>query len=136
MEAVWEMFQQVWAFASPHWPGLSWFATAMLVGQVMSKRVFTRQQAAIKRPQQWIWWWGRKTLALHPVVAGVMVGLIWRNPEGVTPAWPWIANCMYFGFFGGFSTWAYEVFKGLAKKQGIDLDIPGGDAPSVPPSAS
>jgi hypothetical protein len=41
---------------------------------------------------------------------------------------------MYFGFFGGMSTWAFEVIKGLAKKKGIDLEIPGGSDPPPAPS--
>jgi hypothetical protein len=102
---------------------------AMLVGQVMSKRIFTTEQAHKKRKGQWFWWWARKTLPLHPMATGFVIGIFWQDPEGVD--WPWVASPMYFAAFGGGSIWAYEVIKGLLKKKGVNVgELPGG---SVPP---
>jgi hypothetical protein len=96
----------------------------------MTKNVFTKT-AHLNRKPVWLWWWGRKTLALHPIAAGVVLGFIWREPEpGITN----LAACMgYFAMAGAMSTSAYEVLKGLAKKQGYDLNLPGVD-PSIPPA--
>jgi len=123
MEAV----QGVWDFLAPHWPGLSWMLIAMLVGQVMAHRIFTREQAHKKRKSQWFWWWMRKTLPLHPVVSGLLLGIVWQDPEGA--GWPWVASLMYFAAFGGGSIWAYETAKGLLKKKGINVgELPGGSS--------
>ncbi len=124
-----ETLQNAWAFASPHWPGLTWSLIAMVVGQVMKNGIFTKPQAAKLRKTQWIWWWGRKTLPLHPVLAGALVGLLWQDPvEGQN--WPFIGSVIYFAFFGAVSTWLFEVIRGLAKTKGIELKELG---KSVPP---
>lgn len=39
----------------------------------------------------------------------------------------------YFAMAGAFSVWAYELLKGLAHKEGIDIDLPGVDD-STPPA--
>ena len=123
-----DQIQQIYDFLIPHWPGLAWTVVAMMIGQVASQRIFTRGMAHQKGKYQWVFWWGRKTLPLHPVAAGFVLGLLWHNPERATPPWPHVGSMMYFGFFGGMSTWAYEVLKGLAKQKGVDLDLPGGDS--------
>lgn len=113
----------------PHWPGIAWMVIAAAIGQVMTKSVFTKTKAHTKSKYQWFWWWMRKTLPLHPVGAGFVLGLMWRNPEGANPAWGAVASAIYFGAFGGGSTWVYETAKGLLEKKGIDIDGPD----SVPP---
>jgi len=121
----------------PHWPFVAAMTIFMVVGQVMSKNVFTRDAHKTNKPV-WLFWWGRKTLALHPILAGMILGLIWRDPEeGVKGL---AASMGYFAMAGTFSVWAYETLKGLAKKEGIDLDLPGVDdtippAPPAPPAS-
>jgi len=123
-----EDLSKIWEFAQPHWPGIAWMVCAMLIGQVMAHRVFTEAEARKLRPSQNFWWWGRKTLPLHPFATGLLIGLVWPNPEGHDPAWNAVASMMYFAAWGAGSTWMYEVINGLAKKRGIDLDhLPGGD---------
>lgn len=132
MEDLLQYLGQAITLAEKHWPGLAWFVCAMMFGQVMAHRVFTREQAAKVRKSQWFWWWARKTLALHGVIAGNILGMIWRDPLG-TP-WPVVASMAYFGLWGGLSVTGYEVIKGLLKKRGIDINLPGGDTPSyIPP---
>ena len=42
----------------------------------------------------------------------------------------------YFAMAGGLSTWAYEFLRGLAKKKGVNLDIPGySERPPAPNKA-
>lgn len=120
-----ETFEKAFALAAPHWPALSWALIAMMIGQVMAHRVFTADHAARKRKHQWFWWWGRKTLPLHPVASGLLLGLVWVNPEGADPAWSTVASSMYFGASGTLSIWLYQLIKGLAKRQGIELELPG-----------
>ena len=117
----------------PHWPFVAAMVVFMIIGRVATKSVFTKD-AHKKRLPVWFWWWGRKTLPLHPIVAGMFLGLLWGNPEaGVDTT----AECMgYFALAGGISVWAYEFLKGIAKKEGIDLSLPGVDDDSVPPAAN
>ena len=114
----------------PHWPFAAWVVISMVIGQVMSKNVFTKTAHYTQKPV-WFWWWGRKTLPLHPIAAGLVMGLIWRNPEnGVDTL---VESCAYFALAGALSVWGYETLKGFAKEKGIDIDLPGVDE-SVPPS--
>jgi hypothetical protein len=114
-----------YAFLAPHWPGFAWVIIAMLIVQVLKGAVFTKLRAHKKQKTQWFWWWGYKVLPLQPMVLGALIGLLWTDPEGATPAWPRVASCIYFACFGGLSVWAFEVIKGLLKRRGIDLTIPG-----------
>lgn len=124
-----ENFQQIADFLLPHWPGIAWTVIAAVIGQVMTKHVFTKSKSVARGKHQWFWWWARKTLPLHPVAAGFLLGVFWRNPEGADPSWGVIPSAIYFGAFGGASTWVYEAAKGLLEKRGIDIDGPD----SVPP---
>jgi hypothetical protein len=119
----------------PHWPFFSWVSVAMLVGQVVKKTVWTEWNSRHAKPL-WFWWWGRKTMVLHPVITGVLIGAAWRNPEGADPAWGLPASMAYFAMAGALSTWAYELLHGFAKKRGVDLDIDGlSEPPPAPPPA-
>ncbi len=100
----------------PYMPGISWTLIAILVGRVMARSVFTKDAHKWRAPV-WFWWWGHKTLALHPIVSGLFVGLLWPQ-EGMTAR----GSCMYFAGFGAASVVLYEVGKGMLKKRGYDLD--------------
>lgn len=113
------------ALLASHWPGAAWIVVAMMLVQVLKGAVFTKPRAHKKQKSQWFWWWGYKMLPLQPVLLGAILGLSWANPEGADPAWPRVASCVYFACFGGLSVWAFEVIKGLLKRRGIDLTIPG-----------
>jgi hypothetical protein len=99
----------------------------MVVGQVMKNGIFTKAQAMKQRKSQWFWWWMRKTLPLHPVLMGAILGMLWQDPEGAD--WPFIGGVLYFAFFGAISTWLYEVLKSLAKSRGIELNELGRSQP-------
>jgi hypothetical protein len=124
-----EMIEMFKTHIMPHWPFLSAMVVFMLVGRVMTKNVFTKTAHHNKGKWTWLFWWGRKTLALHPIMAGAVLGMLWREPEpGMKDM---AASVMYFAMSGALSVWAYETLKGIAKKHGIDLTVPGVD--SVPP---
>lgn len=113
----------------PHWPFAAAMVVFSIIGEVTTRNVFTKDAHRKNKPV-WFWWWGRKTLALHPLLAGLVLGLFWRNPEpGVDTL---VESCAYFAMAGGFSVWAYEALKGFAKKEGYEIDLPGVDE-SVPP---
>lgn len=107
-----------------HWPFITALVIFMLVGQVVKTSVFTKTAYTTKKPS-WLFWWGRKTLTLHPIVGGVLTGLLWRNPEPRVDSL--VESMGYFALSGALSVWAYELIKGLAKKRGIDLELPGVD---------
>lgn len=114
----------------PHWP----FFTAMVIftitGQVAKEAVFPKRGWLTRKPV-WLFYWGRKTLPLHPILLGAGLGLVWRNPDPLTTNLP--ASMAYFAFAGALSVWCFEVVKALLKKEGIDLEIPGVTDTTVPP---
>jgi hypothetical protein len=116
----------------PHWAFAAWLVVSMLIGQVMKTAVFPKDGYKTRKPL-WLFWWGRKTLTLHPMIAGVLVGAIWRNPDPLVTNLP--AGMAYFALAGALSVWAYELLKGIAKQRGIDLRLPGVDDSTSPPPA-
>jgi hypothetical protein len=127
----------------PHWPFVMVTAIFAVIGQVMSKSVFTREQAYKKRSAPWykfwetqnFWWWGRETLPLHPIMSGALLGCIWQNPEGFDPAWGLPASAAYFAGAGVASLFAWAVAKAILKKKGINLELPGISSNPPPPPA-
>ena len=122
--------------AGAHWPFVAATLILAFIGQVLKGTVWTREHFLKWRlltPNRVLWrffWWGRKTLPIHPVVAGGLLGLVPGIPaspqvEGTT------ALVLYFAFAGVISTWAFAIVKAWAKKQGIDLNLSG---QSDPPS--
>jgi len=117
----------------PHWPFFAWLITAMVIGQVMKTAVWTKERALQKGRWQPLFYWAYKTLALHPVLSGALVGVAWREPEeGMTKLPACIA---YFALAGACSVFAYEFLKAFAKKEGVDISLPGeSKVPSNPPA--
>lgn len=116
----------------PHWPFVAVVLIFTIIGQFTSKSVFTRERAYRKDKYQFLWWWGRESLSLHPILSALIVGFLWQNPEDADPAWKPIASYFYFGAAGVVSLCAWSVLKGILKKKGIDIDI-FPPPPSVPP---
>ncbi len=118
-------FLSAHVYSLAHWPFMAWAIIAAVIGQVMKASVWTRKRAYTKAKAQWVWWWGWKTLPLHPIASGFLLGLVWQNPETADPAWSWIASSFYFATAGALSVSLYQVVKGLAKKRGVSLTLPG-----------
>lgn len=129
--------EEMWAFISanvlPHWPFLTVTLVFTVVGKFTSGKMFTRVRAyrKIKGPwynpweNQWFWWWGRETLSLHPILSGILLGLVWANPEMADPAWALPASVGYFAGAGVSSLFVWNLLRGYAKKRGYDLSLPG-----------
>ena len=126
----------------PHWPFLMAAVVFMVVGQVMKGAVFTRARAyaqfvdqlpkqvsylpgrtRVKRRFRKVWWWAYKTLPLHPVLTGIVLGFVIPEPEpGITGP----GASLYFAGAGALSVFLYQVIKSLAKRRDIELPmLPG-----------
>jgi hypothetical protein len=118
------MVEDIVQFLSDHWPFIVFALVASMVAQVFKSAVWTAKRADSKGVKGWFFWWGRKTLPLHPVFAGALFGLIPGLP--VSPGVPetMAAHAMYYGAAGLASTWAFDVLKGIAKKRGITIQSP------------
>lgn len=119
------MFQDVIEFVGAHWPFLVFSLTAAIVVQIFKASVWTAKRGEGKGAKAGFFWWARKTLALHPVVAGALFGLIPGLP--VSPDVPdtMAAHALYFAGAGLAATWIFDLVKGVAKKKGVDLALPG-----------
>lgn len=125
-------------FALSHWPFIVVALVFSTFGQVMKGVVFTRRNiegafaSAIggRRIIGHLLWWGRKTMPLHPVMAGGAVSFM----PGM-PAAPGIDTqaelTLYFLGAGVCSTWMFSMLKTFAKKQGYELPSVATD--SLPP---
>jgi len=116
------------------WPFWSAAFVFMFIGLFTSRSLFTRERAYRKWPSRWqhhFWYWMRESQILHPVVAGFVLGNMWRDPEG--QGWPLIGSQMYFAVAGGVGLFLWAFVRGFAKHRGIELTLPG---QSVPPEQS
>ena len=123
MEAIYDKLH-------PHWPFFAWLAIAAIVGRFMSREVFTKERALYRWPQAF-WTWGRRTLPLHPMVAGVVVGLFYREPPALQtsrfPAW------LYFGAAGALAPYLYDVVRCWARKRGFEFTELDTSSTTAPP---
>lgn len=124
-------------FIVPHWGFLVVSACMAIMGQVSKGTIWTKENITkYKVSKPWlgeILWWGRKTMPLHPVLAGMILGLLpgMPLPETVQPG---TQAVLYYIGAGVSSTWIFSVVKQMAKKKGIDLELPGQSVvPSPPP---
>lgn len=121
-----ELLSQLGEAVGAHWP---FVATALIfatVGQVLKAAVWTQRNFLrwrVDEPNAVLWrvfWWGRKTLPLHPVGAGALLGLVPAMPTsaGVDST---SGSVLYFAFAGVASTWVFATLKAAAKRKGLDL---------------
>lgn len=97
-------FIQTWVL--PYWHLFVSAAVLSLFGEFFKKYVFTKARAKTNA----VWLWVRRTMPLHPVVAGALLGLIPGMPlpdgvEGLT------SSALYYAASGLLSTWGYNLFK-------------------------
>jgi hypothetical protein len=126
----------------PHWPFLMAMVAFMVVGQVMKGAIFTRERAYAQfvdqlprqlsympgrerklRKFRKMWWWAYKTMPLHPMAAGILLGMCIPEPE---PGIVGPEASLYFATAGACSVFLYQVIKGFAKRRNIELPpLPG-----------
>lgn len=110
-----------------HWPFVAFALVAAVVVQVAKATVWTEARAKGKRAVAHLFWWGRKTLPLHPVVLGAAFGLIPGLPASDGVPDTLAAHALYFAAAGLVSTWVFDALKGLAKQRGVELGPPPDD---------
>jgi hypothetical protein len=127
-----QLFEKMLELGGIHWPFFSYAFIAMLIGQVVKSSIFTKKKAIFRHKYQGVYWWAYKTLPLHPVIIGAIIGLGWVNPVGSSPPWSIMASVFYFAMAGTLSVWLYQIIKGVAKKKGLDLgELPGQETTHV-----
>lgn len=124
--------------ALKYWPFLAVSGILSMLGQFMSTKVFTKENAyaylgtdRFGRFLRWFMYWGRESMPLHPIAAGFVIGKTWPNPApGITSAQE---SMWFFAFAGLVSLFVWVVLKGKAKEHGIVLELPGD---TIPPLAT
>lgn len=103
-------------------PCVVWIVLSNLIGQFVKTLVFTKDRAMA--PGRWrrFWRFMRRTLPLHPAVAGFLLGLLWPGTIEGSYAGGTLPGALYFAVSGAVSVWAFEVGKGLLRKyEGIEI---------------
>jgi hypothetical protein len=106
-------------YVIPHWPLWTIALSLAIVGQVLKGSLFSRKFAE----KYVIFWWGRKTMPMHPILVGMLVGFVPGIPVG-----PGIesgsSRVLYFMAAGLLSTWGFDFLKSIAVKKGVKLREP------------
>lgn len=129
-----ELFGFVDRYVIPHWPWFTWAFAAFILGQIFKRTLWTKENAAKRKPH-WFWWWMRKTMAAHPMVVGIVIGFIWLDPEPNATGFP-KANG-YFALAGMVSVWGFDLGSGIYEAifhRKLSLKLPGFSDP--PPEES
>lgn len=114
----------------PHWPFAAVCSVLWVIGHFMERSVFTKARAHAESKMQWLWWWGRESMELHPIIAGALVGLVWQDPEGAD--WSWTMSMAYFAFAGVCSLFGWKLIAKVLERAGIDpngITMPGESEP-------
>lgn len=97
-----------------HSPFLAAVGVFALCGQI-AKQIFTKEKALARGKLQWFWWRMRQTMPIHPVVAGLVVGLFDK------------ANGMaYYALAGVVSVFLFDL---IGRFTGYKIDLPGDSLP-------
>lgn len=123
------LFDFVDRYLIPHWPWFTWFFAAFIFGQIFKRTLWTKESATKKKPH-WFWWWMRKTMAAHPMLAGIGLGFVWTQPEEAVNGFPMAHG--YFALAGMASVWGFELIKGILEAllhRKLKLDLPGFSEP-------
>lgn len=123
-------------FTLDRWPFWSAVLVFTILGQFFGTKLFTRERAYQKRESKWqehFWYWSRETLLVQPILGGLFLGSIWRDPEGAK--WPLIGSQMYFAAAGAVALFAWTILKAVAKQKNIELTLPGASSAPPPPAA-
>jgi hypothetical protein len=106
-------------------PHLSFVLAAFtfgVIGSVLKARLWTKERAGKSR----VMWWLRATLPLHPVAAGVTIGIAGSFLGlGASPGVESAADlALYYGAAGAFSSWAYAAVKHFFRSRGVTVRLP------------
>jgi len=99
-------------------PFLATMGAFSIIGQV-AKEIFTKEKAVKKGKYQWFFWRMRQSLPLHPIAAGVLLGLV-DPSHGVG----------YYALAGLLSVFAFDL---VERYTDFDIDLPGDSLPPEGP---
>lgn len=116
-------------FIVAHWPFCIMAAVFWIVGHFMETSVFTRARAYEPSKAQWFWWWGRESMELHPILAGVALGLVWTDPEFA--GWSFPTAVGYFAGAGVVSLFGWLIVRKVMERFGVGggFRLPGESLP-------
>jgi hypothetical protein len=109
--------EDILKFVLLHWPFVAVAAILATIGEAMKRRVITKELAARSR----LGWWLRATMPVHPIGAGVLLGLLPGMPAPPGFDGSTAGRCLYFAGAGVLSVFLfdliarYRLLKGLAK---------------------
>lgn len=117
-------FVQVHVLSLQHAPFKAAVLIFWVIGHFMSTSVFTRKRAYTKGRYQPIFWWGRESLELHPILAGLFLGFLWTDPEG--SGLNTVSSMMYFAAAGACSLFMWTVVGAILKRNNLEgIKFPG-----------
>lgn len=99
-------------------PFLATIGGFSIAGQI-TKTIFTKKRAVRKSKLQWFWKTMRLTLPLHPICAGMMIGVL-DTARGLS----------YYALAGLLSVFLFDL---VERFTGYDIKLPGESVP--PPEA-
>lgn len=128
-----DVLNWIWNNVGPHWPGIAWALFVLVSGQIAKAALWTEERAKPGAPGSKWWALGRSTLALHPALLGIGIGILPgmpASPAVVTVA----AKCLYFAAIGACTAWAFRVAqKFIEWKWGVKIPNPTESEPPPPP---
>lgn len=100
----------------PYWGWLSTVVILALIGETLKRHVFTADLIEVSRIARW---W-RRTMPIHPVVGGMLIGLVpgVPLPDDVSGT---VQAVLYYGAAGAFSVWAYDVARTAEKYARLEV---------------
>jgi hypothetical protein len=110
-----------WDFFAGHWSFVAFSCIVAVLMQVLKATVWSPRRTLPAGTWSACLWWGRKTLPLHPVLLGCLVGLIPGIPVGGFDSRSVASRVLYYAMAGLMSTWVYNVVKSLAKRKRASL---------------
>jgi hypothetical protein len=115
-------FDALEKYIIPHWPWITFSAIAAMLGQWFKTNIFTKERALVystsrRRFHYVTFYWGRRSMPLHPMFLGFFLGYFWL-PEGLEP----LASNFYFAVAGMCSLWFFEAITRVLKAKGVEFN--------------
>ncbi len=143
-----ESLQDIWVWLVEHvlvhWPFISGITFFYITGVFMKAQVWTKERAFTPGKMRNFFHFMRRTMAMHPVITGALIGCIPAVP--VSPGIEGFASdVLYWSSSGLCSSFAFHAFASFVKKKTdgkLDLEKTIEDAvnpsmvPSTPPEGT
>lgn len=123
LKSLVQIMDQLFKTLGPYGDGIRFALACVFIGLFSAKMVFTKTSWYKRGPiGVWFFWWGYKTLAWHPFMAGLFYGALMPR-SGAYNIPDCVNSALYFAVWGAGTVWLYEATKGLLKKKtGVDFE--------------